>query len=126
MNQLDRILLQILGIGFLSFLLAGVVLSFVFPIPSQTIIIDRSYCAQNRWQSVVATYTQLYRQHQQKRLQLDRIILLNDWGEETLENPLTPEELQNLRTYGRSNLPRQIQLEKANRNLKILNCQAKI
>ena len=126
MNQIDRILLQILGVGFLSFLLAGVVLSFVFPIPSQTILIDRSYCAQNRWQSVVVTYTQLYRQHQLKRLQLDRVILLNDWGEEILANPLTPEELKNLRTYGRSNLPRQIQWEKADPNLQIINCQAKI
>ena len=126
MNQIDRILLRVLGVGFLSFLLAGAVLSFGFPIPSKTILIDRSYCAQNRWQSVVATYTQLYRQHQQKRLQLDRVILLNDWGEEILENPLTPEELKNLRTYGRSNLSRQMQLQKTDRNLQLLNCQAKI
>ncbi|MBE9042353.1 hypothetical protein IQ235_16390 [Oscillatoriales cyanobacterium LEGE 11467] len=124
MNQLNRILFQILGIGLLSFLVAGVVLGFGFATPTKTILVDRSYCPEYRWESVVETYTQLYRQYQYKRLQLDRVILLNDWGEEIFKNPPTPKELQNLRTYGRSNLPRQMQLQQADPNLQVLNCQA--
>ncbi|NEO98041.1 MAG: hypothetical protein F6K58_04950 [Symploca sp. SIO2E9] len=67
-------------------------------------------------------YADLHRQHQQRRLQLKSVILLSDFGEELLSTPPTPEELQNLGTYGRSNLLRQTRLKQDYPQAQMLKC----
>ena len=44
MNKLNRYLLTIIGFGWLSFLLAGILLNQVFAAPNFVLLIERSYC----------------------------------------------------------------------------------
>ena len=122
MNRLNRYLLTILGLGWLSFLIVGIVINQVFAAPNFVLLIDRSYCPAPKWQYVVQDYTQFYRQHQQQRLKLEKVVLFSDLSEDILSTPPTPEELGDLRTYGRSNLQRQAKLKQTHPKAKVLSC----
>ena len=122
MNRLNRYLLTILGLGWLSFLIAGIVINQVFAAPNLVLLIDRSYCPAPKWQQVVQDYTKFYRQHQQQRLKLEKVVLFSDLSEDVLSTPPTPKELGDLRTYGRSNLQRQVKLKQAHPQAKVLGC----
>ncbi len=121
--KLNRYLLTILGLGWLSFLIAGIILNQVFAAPNFVLLIERSYCPPQQWQQVVQEYTNLYRQHQQNRIEIESVVLFNDLGEEVLTTLPTPEELTALRTYGRSNTERDAELSKAYDQVKVLRCR---
>ncbi|MCC5621855.1 hypothetical protein [Nostoc sp. CHAB 5715] len=120
--NLNTQLLKTLGLSWLVFLITGVLISWFFAIPAITILIDRSYCPATEWQQVVQTYTQLYQQHQQRRLQLQSVVLFSSLGEEQLSTPPEPKVLQQLSTYGRPQRQRQLQLRKDYPQAQLLQC----
>ncbi|MDJ0536543.1 MAG: hypothetical protein QNJ70_29315 [Xenococcaceae cyanobacterium MO_207.B15] len=122
MNLLNRYLLTILGLGWLSFLIAGILLNQLFAAPNFVLLIERSYCPPQKWQQVVLVYTNLYRQHQQNLVKIESVVLFNDLGKEVLTTVPTPEELGGLRTYGRSNLQKESELRKAYDRVKVIRC----
>ncbi|MDZ8106252.1 MAG: hypothetical protein RM338_11615 [Nostoc sp. DedQUE12a] len=115
-------LVKTLGISWLVFFITGILISCLFAIPAITVLIDRSYCPLAEWQQVVQTYAQLYQQHQQRRLQLQSVILFSSLGEEKLSTPPEPKELQHLSTYGRPQPQRQLQLRKDYPQARLLQC----
>jgi hypothetical protein len=123
MNEINQRMLKLLGWGWLGFLIAGIVISLAFPIPSLVVLIDRSYCNDSaRWQQVVNTYTNLYQQHQWKTLNLQKVILFSDLAQESIPPP-PPENIQNLKTYGRQNLQQLENLQKDYPKSQLLTCQ---
>lgn len=122
MNQLNRYLLTILGLGWLSFLIAAILLNQIFAAPNFVLLIERSYCTPSKWQQVVQEYNDLYQQHQQNLVKIESVVLFNDLGEEVLTTVPTPEALRGLRTYGRSNSQREAELRKAYDRVKVIRC----
>lgn len=123
MHKLNRQMLKLLGVGCLGFLIVGIIISLIFPLPSLTVLIDRSYCGDPmRWQQLVSTYSSLYQQHQQKTLQIRNVVLFSDLGQELISPP-APEIIQNLKTYGRHNPQRQSELIKNYPQSQLLSCQ---
>lgn len=122
MNKLNRYLLTILGLGCLSFVGTGILLNQVFAAPNFVLLIERSYCSPQKWQQVVAEYTNLHRQHQQNLVKIKSVVLFNDLGQEVLTTIPSPEELRDLRTYGRSNPQREEELKKAYAQVKVMRC----
>ena len=122
-KTLNRRLITIVGIGWLSFLITGLIVVNVFATSEITLLIDRSYCPPNQWQKVVETYGNFYKRNQEKQIKINSVILFSDLGEETL-NPLpTPEEISQINTYGKSNPNRQKELQNKSISGKILSCQ---
>ncbi len=122
MKQLNRYLLTILGLGWLSFMIAGLVLNQVLAVPNFVLLIERSYCPPQQWQQVVEEYIDLYRQHQQHLVKIEFVVLFNDLGEEVLTTVPTPEELRGQGTYGRSSPEREAELRKAYDQVKVIRC----
>jgi hypothetical protein len=115
-------LFKTLGLSWLAFLITGVLISWLFAMPAITVIIDRSYCPPTEWQQVVQNYTQLYQQHQQRRLRLQSVILFSSLAEEKFATPPQPEVLQKSSTYGRPQPQRKSQLQKQYPQAQILQC----
>jgi hypothetical protein len=103
MQNPNQRLLQILAVGWLTFLGAGFALRQTLRGPTVTIIIDRSYCEPARWGQVTSDHARLYEQHEQQRLTIDQVIYVSDLGENITEAIPTPEEVENLSTFGRFN-----------------------
>ena len=122
MNKLNRVLFTILGLGWSSFLIVGILLNQVFAAPNFVLLIERSYCPPQQWQQVVQKYSDLYRQHQQNLVKIESVILFNDLGEEVLTNIPTPEELEDLHTYGRSNPQKESKLSKTYDQVRVIRC----
>ncbi|NEP41933.1 MAG: hypothetical protein F6K25_30235 [Okeania sp. SIO2G4] len=122
MKQLNRYLLTILGLGWLSFMITGIVLNQVFAVPNFVLLIERSYCPSQQWQQVVEEYIDLYRQNQQHLVKIESVVLFNDLGEEVLTTVPTPEELRGQSTYGRSSPQREAELRKAYGQVKVIRC----
>ena len=118
----DRALLQVLGITWLSFLAAGLVIHFCFAPSRLVVLIDRSYCPPSQWQAVTRIYTGLYRQYQLKQVVLESVILVSDLGEESYATPPRPSVLQTASTYGRSNLQRLDELQQTYPKMQLLRC----
>ncbi|MEA5516713.1 hypothetical protein [Nodularia sp. UHCC 0506] len=115
-------LLKTLGLSWLAFLITGMLISRFAGMPAITVLIDRSYCPTTEWQQVVQTYSQLYQQHQQRRLQLQSVILFSSLGEEHLSIPPEPQTLAQLSTYGRSSPQRQLELRASYPQSQLLEC----
>lgn len=120
--NLNTQLFKILGLSWLVFLITGVIISWLFTIPSITVLINRSYCPSIEWQQVVQAYTKLYQQHQQHQLQLKSVILFSSLGDEKLSTPPEPQVLQNLPTYGLQQPQRHLQLRKDYPQAHLLQC----
>jgi hypothetical protein len=120
--MISKPLLQTLGASWLAFLITGLLINWLFAIPTITVLIDRSYCPASEWQQVVQTYAGLYQQHQQHRLQLRSVILFSSLGEEPFALPPAPAALQQVSTYGHSDSQRQSQLQKAYPQSQLLKC----
>jgi hypothetical protein len=123
MRKLNRPLLQVLGITWFAFLISGLVISVGFAIPQITVLIDRSYCSPNQWQSVVAQYEQVYEQQQQGEVKFRAVVLFSDLGEEVRSHPPAPSEIATLSTYGRMNSIRQQDLQRNYPKSTVLGCQ---
>ena len=118
---LNHRLITIVLTGWISLLVSGLVL--VLATPSITVIIDRSYCPSDQWQTqVVIPYRDLYQKHQDKRLKIESITLLSDLGQESSKTIPTPEEIAILNTYGKLSSDRQKSLEKLSQKAKLLRC----
>ncbi|MCF4970584.1 hypothetical protein [Nostoc sp. CMAA1605] len=115
-------LLKTLGISWLAFFITGLLISWLFAIPSVTLLINRSYCPTVEWQKVVQDYTEIYQQYQQRRLQVKSVILFSSLGEDKLSTPPTPEAIKQLQTYGQSQLQKQLQLQKMYPQARVLQC----
>ncbi len=90
-------LIGIVLIGWSGLLISGLVLTYVLVTPSMTLIIDRSYCPLDQWQTqVVIPYGDLYRKYEDKQLKIESITLFSDLGQESSEKkfPL-PKKLLN-------------------------------
>jgi hypothetical protein len=122
--NLNTPLFKTLGLSWLMFLITGLLISWLFAIPTLTVLIDRSYCPPNQWQQVSQSYTDLYRQHQQRRLQLQPIVLFSNLGQEVFASPPPPEVIQALSTYGHSDLHRQAELQKSYPKTQLLGCHS--
>ncbi|PSB17078.1 hypothetical protein C7B65_19905 [Phormidesmis priestleyi ULC007] len=117
MAALNRYLLQILGAGWMLFLVAG--WAIAYSSPGSVVLIDRSYCAPTQWQQVAQAYE---RHYQTSRLQT--VILFNDLSQENLSPAPTPSVVRNLTTYGRSNPVRLSELQRIYPNAQLLNCRS--
>ncbi|EFA69005.1 hypothetical protein CEP10_02470 [Cylindrospermopsis raciborskii S07] len=120
-SVLNHRLITIVLTGWISLLVSGLVL--VLATPSITVIIDRSYCPSDQWQTqVVIPYRDLYQKHQDKQLKIESITLLSDLGQESSKKIPTPEEIAILNTYGKLSSDRQKSLEKLSQKAKLLRC----
>lgn len=122
MTSINRTLLRTVGMGWIGFIVTGIVISQVFATPTVTLLIDRSYCDETDWQRVSTQYEVLYRQNQQGRVDIEQLVLFSDLGEEVLGTPLSPEEFRALSTYGKVNLERQQTLKAEYANAQLLSC----
>ncbi|MFM7560214.1 hypothetical protein [Cylindrospermopsis raciborskii] len=120
-SVLNHRLITIVLTGWISLFVSGLVL--VLATPSITVIIDRSYCPSDQWQTqVVIPYRDLYQKHQDKQLKIESITLLSDLGQESSKKIPTPEEIAILNTYGKLSSDRQKSLKKLSQKAKLLRC----
>ncbi|WP_434686175.1 hypothetical protein [Pseudanabaena minima] len=124
MNKLNRKLVITLGLGWLGFCLVGSAIAFALPPTQITILIDRSFCPQDKWQAIASAYNDLYQQHQNRDLQIKEVITFSDIGQEILSTIPAPDAVRSLNTYGRSNQERQKQLLSTYPQSKLLSCQS--
>ncbi|MFZ9738746.1 MAG: hypothetical protein ACO3EZ_12120 [Prochlorotrichaceae cyanobacterium] len=122
MRDPNRRLITTVLLGWAAFAGLGIILRQAIAMPRVTVVIDRSYCEPQKWQRVVDRYQALYAQHQKKQLQIEAVILFSDLGEETLETPLDPSAVQQLKTYGRKDLEREQALSSTVENMELLSC----
>jgi hypothetical protein len=122
--NLNTPLFKTLGLSWLMFLITGLLISWLFSIPTLTVLIDRSYCPPSQWQQVSQTYTDLYHQHQRSQLHLQTVVLFSNLGQEVLASPPLPEAIRALSTYGHSDLHRQAELQKAYPKTQLLGCHS--
>jgi len=124
MNKLNRKLVTTLCLGWLGFGIVGSAIAFAFPPTQITILIDRSFCPQDKWQAIASTYNDLYQQHQNRDVQIKEVIVFGDLGQEVLSGVPTPDTVRSLNTYGRSNQEKQKQLQASYPQSKLLSCQS--
>lgn len=122
MTSLNRKFFRTLGLSWFSFSLVGAAIAFGFPPPQITVLVERSYCAPNQWQQVAQTYADLYRQHQNRAIQIKSVVLFSDLGQEVLAVPPDPQALRSINTYGRTNLQKQQQLSTTYPQSRLLTC----
>ncbi|NMF59729.1 hypothetical protein [Pseudanabaena yagii] len=123
MNKLDRKLITTLGLGWLGFGIVGGAIAFALPPTQITILIDRSFCPQDKWQAIASAYNDLYQQHQNRDLQIKEVITFSDIGQEIVSTIPAPDAVRSLNTYGRSNQERLKQLQSTYPQVKLLSCQ---
>ncbi|PZO38038.1 MAG: hypothetical protein DCF19_17495 [Pseudanabaena frigida] len=124
MNKLDRKLITTLGLGWLGFGIVGSAIAFALPPTQITILIDRSFCPQDKWLAIASAYNDLYQQHQNRDLQIKEVITFSDIGQEVLSTIPSPDTVRSLNTYGRFNQERQKQLQASYSQPKLLSCQS--
>lgn len=122
MTKTNRKLLITLGLSWVGFAIAGLLITLLFPIPTVAVLIDRSYCPPEGWQQVVQQYDTLYSQHQQKHLKIEQVIVFSDLGEDVLPSIPSQDEIQSLSTYGRQNLDHRSKLTGQHPNAQLLAC----
>ncbi|MEO1133153.1 MAG: hypothetical protein AAFX40_10660 [Cyanobacteria bacterium J06639_1] len=115
-------LLKTLGLSWLVFALAGIAIAMFLPMPKLTVLIDRSYCEPTRWQQVANAYEMLYEQHQRQVLEIDRVVLFSDLGEEVRTELPAPLEIRDTRTYGRQAQQQQQTLQQQYPQSQLLKC----
>jgi hypothetical protein len=103
MKPINWAFLRTMAVGLGSFGLAGLAIGWMFPTARVVIVVDRSFCSPNQWQLTTAAYRDRYQAHQQKQIEIKRVILVGDLGEESLPQLPTPEDFAALPTFGRSN-----------------------
>ncbi len=122
MNSLNRALVTIVGLGWLSFLGVGWGIR-TWATPSVVVLVERSYCPPDQWQPLVNAYADLYQQHQQKRIQIDDVILFSSLGQESLAPIPTPNQLQDQTTYGPPAAQTADALRRQYPQAELLNCR---
>jgi hypothetical protein len=115
---MNRALLKILGFGWMLFLIAGIAIAQISP--GSVLLIDKSYCSPEQWQTVAKAYAQQY-----QTSQLHTVIVFNDLSQEKFSPPPNPSVIYQLSTYGRPNLKLKDELQKAYPKAQFLICQIK-
>jgi hypothetical protein len=123
MQNPNRRLLQILGIGWLAFMGVGFGLRQALSGPSVTVVIDRSYCPPNRWQQLAETYNTLYEQDQQRRINIDQVIYISDLDATVVNEIPSPEEFATLSHFGQFNQSKLQEVTTEFPDAKVLSCQ---
>lgn len=123
MKNLNQRLIFTLIWGWLAFLVSGLTIQFMVTSPSVIILIDRSYCPPNQWQNLVNNYQELYEKNQLKSLQIEKVIVFSDLGEEVLTTPPEPQKIKELSRYGRSNPQRWEQMKTLYPQATVLVCR---
>ena len=91
-----------LGCSGLALGLAGAAISMLMPVPSRTVLLDRSYCSPDRWQAVVNDYDRLHTQHRLKIYKIKQVVAFSNLGSQPLSPIPAPEEVRAMNTFGRS------------------------
>lgn len=120
--KINRTLIRLILIAWFGFFVTGILIQFVFPIPSLTLLIDRSYCPAEDWQKISRTYEKLYRSYEEKTLNLKPVILFSSLGEDVLDSPPKPVTLQSMNTYGKTDLERRQKLQQSYPQAQLLSC----
>ncbi|ACK70261.1 hypothetical protein PCC7424_1829 [Gloeothece citriformis PCC 7424] len=121
-RKINRSWVTILGLGWLSFVIFGLIIQTFLAAPNVVLLVERSYCPPQQWQKMVEVYANSYQQHQQQHLKIEKVILFSDLGEEIFKTLPTPDELLAVKTYGRSSSQRQKQLKNNYPKSQILKC----
>jgi len=121
-NSLNRKLLSIVLVGGVAYGLLGLGLDQIQPDLQVELVIDRSYCAPERWQAVVERYQTLYQQHQRKQLTIASVTLVNGLGQEALETLPTTAEVAGLSTFGMAEQAALEAIAQANPTTTVLSC----
>jgi hypothetical protein len=109
-------------LGWLGFLLTGIVITRLFAISKVTVLVDRAKCDRQTWRQVSDRYAELFKDHERKRIQLSQMVLISDLGEEVREVVPTPAEFQVLETYGEPSTERLRQLQAGFSEVEVLTC----
>ncbi|MEM9220617.1 MAG: hypothetical protein AAGD25_40640 [Cyanobacteria bacterium P01_F01_bin.150] len=117
-------LLKSVGLSWLAFLVVGLAIAWLAPIPKLTVLLDRSYCPANQWQQVAQAYSQLYDQHQHRRLILEQVVMVSDLGQDAFASPPTPDAVRQISTYGQRDGDRLSQLQSTYSNSEVLGCSS--
>lgn len=102
----------ILAATWLAQLSLGLVLQLVDPLPQRPLLIERRSCAPGQWAELVERYRGLHQQHQWHQQRLAPVILYGVFGEQTLPEPPTPEQLMELAGEGVPQVQRGIDLRR--------------
>lgn len=121
-TNLNRSLLQIIGLGWLGFLLSGIVIGRLFAVTKVTVLVDRAKCDRQAWRQVSDRYAELFKDHERKRIQLSQMVLISNLGEEVREVVPTPAEFQAIETYGEPSTERLRQLQAGFTKVEVLTC----
>ena len=78
----------------------GLAVKLVLPIPTVTLLLDRSYCDPDQWQKISQEYARLYRQHQHQRLRLEKVVFFSNLSQTNYKKPPHPNVVELLTTYG--------------------------
>lgn len=113
----------LLGAGWGLFGVVGLWLQWVLPIPKVVVLIDRSYCPSGKWHQVVDNYTTLYHRHQRRQIVLEKIILFNTLGQDTLTVPPLPRTVNALKPYGQLDAKHQAEMQQAFPKGRFLGCK---
>ncbi|MBE9158156.1 hypothetical protein IQ265_15160 [Nodosilinea sp. LEGE 06152] len=123
MRNPTRRLIYTLGLGWIAFVALGLGLRQLLASPKVTVVIDRSYCAPAQWQQRVSDrYASLYAQQEQREITIDQVIYVSDLGQEVAATVPSPEQVQALSTYGRSNPAQMQQATQENPDATVLSC----
>ncbi|AFZ38276.1 hypothetical protein Sta7437_4843 (plasmid) [Stanieria cyanosphaera PCC 7437] len=93
---------QKLGLGFICLLSAGYIINSLLPPPSIVVLIDTSYCQNEKWQQVSQRYEQLYNRDRRRQLKIESVILANSLGTEEIVPSPPPSAIAKLATFGTS------------------------
>lgn len=123
MRHPNQRLIYTLGLGWIAFVALGLGLRQLLASPKVTVVIDRSYCAPTQWQQRVSDrYADLYEQQQQRQITIDQVIYVSDLGQEVADAVPSPQDVQALSTYGRSNPAQMQQATQENPDATVLSC----
>jgi hypothetical protein len=121
---LNYSLLRILGLGWLSFLLAGIVIARFFSLTQLTVLVDRSKCDRQGWREVSDRYADLYKAHERKRIKLSQVVIVSELGEEIRKPAPTPQEFQAIETIGAPDTERFSRIRAGFAEVEVLACGA--
>ncbi len=121
---LNYSLLRILGLGWLGFLLAAVVIARFFSLPQLTVLIERSKCDRQGWRELSDRYADLYKAHERRRIRLSQVVIVSELGEEIRTTIPTPREFQSIETVGAPDKERLSRITAGFTEVEVLACGA--
>ena len=103
MKPIQLAFLRTIAVGAASFGLIGSAIALAFPTQRVILAVDRSFCPSDRWQATSQIYRDRYQAHQTRSIQIARVVLVGDLGQDVLATPPKPEDFAKLTTFGQPN-----------------------